>query len=84
VKTGIHWVSVFLTGARWKPCTRQKDSREKKKRSFLPFFVLVVPAKAGIQFVKCSSKKQKNLPDSGFRRNDESKEKEVQLPFLGS
>jgi len=64
-------------------CTRQEDSREKKKRSSLPFFVLVVPAKAGIQFVKCLSKKRKNFLDPGLRRDDETKENEFQLPFLG-
>jgi len=32
---------------------------------------------------KISVEETKNLLDSGFRRNDESKEKEVQLPFLG-
>ena len=47
-------------------------------------FMFVIPAKAGIQFVKCSSKKQKNLLDPGLRRDDETKENEFQLPFLGS
>jgi len=33
--------------------------------------------------VKFPSKKQKNILDTGFRRYDESKENEFQLPFLG-
>jgi len=45
--------------------------------------MFVIPAKAGIQFVKCSSKKRKNLLDPGLRRDDETKENEFQLPFLG-
>jgi len=39
--------------------------------------MFVIPAKAGIQFVKCSSKKRKNFLDSGLRRDDESKENEI-------
>jgi len=46
--------------------------------------MFVIPAKAGIQFVKCSSKKRKNFLDPGLRRDDETKENEFQLPFLGS
>jgi len=49
----------------------------------VPFFRLVIPAKAGIQSVKFPSKKQKNILDTGIRY-DESKENKVQLPFLGS
>jgi len=45
--------------------------------------MFVIPAKAGIQFVKCSSKKRKNFLDPGLRRDDETKENEFQLPFLG-
>ena len=61
--------------------------------------MFVIPAKAGIQFVKCSSKKRKNFLDpasatlspqvpvslrpAGLRQDDETKENEFQLPFLG-
>jgi len=38
--------------------------------------MFVIPAKAGIQFVKCSSKKRKNFLDPGLRRDDETKENE--------
>jgi len=39
-------------------------------------FMFVIPAKAGIQFVKCSSKKRKNFLAPGLRRDDETKENE--------
>jgi len=43
--------------------------------------MFVIPAKAGIQFVKYSSKKRKSFLDPGLRRDDEKKKTRFNFCF---